>query len=477
MAHEWSPSDLPADFKLFEWDFARDDLIALDANGGISSIADTWQGRLAGTASVNDRRKLAAFNGVQGAFKPGSGADTRADGIILSDLTGLPAGNADRYLGFAAVAIDGIIGGYRGNTDKIYCFDTPSDPGLRFYYDTNRVTSQLPVDKTLAHFYAGKHASSVSKLRVDGMDAGTYPATLQTVLDSFGIAGAQTDFYGIVGYSFYAIVGKRAPTQDEEWLIEAWVAKYKTKRTVPNDNPYRTTLPMVPDGTVTTAPDSASHAHVVGAPVAISRASVAPNAASHAHTNASPAVAARFSVQPDAAAHQQAGTSPALASRAAAQAAGASHAHVATQPALAVAGMLVANDASHAHVATSPALSPRAIVVPGAASQAHRATQPAISAAGSIAVDSALHAQATTSPAVQPSQAIAVASARHPHAATAPAITPRARISPVSASHGHLATPAPLFVGTRPLPPSSRTVKSEATTRLVRSPRPSRLAA
>lgn len=270
---EWTPSDLPADFRLFEWDFARNDLITLDSNSRIASIADTWQGRLASTASVNDRRTLGAFEGVQGAYKAGSGADTRADGIILSDLAGLPAGNDDRYLGFAAVAIDGIIGGYRGSTDKIYCFDTPFDPGLRFYYDTNRATSQLRVDKTLAHFYTGKHASSVSNLRVDGLDAGTYPVTLQTVLDRFGIAGAETDFYGIVGYSFYVIVGKRAPTQDEEWRIEAWVAKYKTKRTVPTDNPYRTALPEVDDGQPSGSTASASG--TLGAVIATASAAVA----------------------------------------------------------------------------------------------------------------------------------------------------------------------------------------------------------
>ncbi|WP_375248325.1 hypothetical protein [Sphingomonas sp.] len=272
---EWNPSDLPADFKFLEYDFARNERITLDGNGGIAQILDNWQGRAATTANAGGRRTVGSFNGVQSAYS--SGFDK--NGIIVDDLTGFPSGNADRYLGFAVVPQDGLIGGYRGDgTANIYCLDSPYDPGVRFYYDNARVTSQVATDNSTAHYIEVQHASSASSLFVDGVAAGTYPVTLATTLDRFGIAGAQEDFYGVIGHTFYVVIGKRPPTQDERQLLEAWVAQYKTKRSPPSDNPYRPTanggqgLPMVDDGSAPA--ELTANASVVAPSVMVTTAAI-----------------------------------------------------------------------------------------------------------------------------------------------------------------------------------------------------------
>lgn len=124
----WTPDDLPVDFKLFEWDFARNDKITLDANAGIAAIADNWQGRLASTPSLSSRRTLETFNGVQGAYKPGGNSNTDESGLFLSDFTGLPTGNADRYMAFVVVHNDGIIGGYGNTLANDYWLDAHYEP-------------------------------------------------------------------------------------------------------------------------------------------------------------------------------------------------------------------------------------------------------------------------------------------------------------------------------------------------------------
>lgn len=265
MAHEWSPADLPSDFKLFEWDFARNDKVTLDANGGIASIADNWAGRLAVTTSTAARRTLATFtNGVQGAYKPGSSSNTAANGLSLIDTSGLPVGSADRYLGFAVVHADGILGGY-GDTSHDYWLDTPFNPGYRVHLEGTMTTNQLSVNRTDAHFVELETISGVTTLWVDGVNAGTYNNVLATTASKFGIAGYDQSYYTMNGYTFYVPVGKRGRTTDERYLLQAWTFKYKLKRSPPSDNPYRpvanggSDLPMVADsGTTVSGTGSAA---------------------------------------------------------------------------------------------------------------------------------------------------------------------------------------------------------------------------
>lgn len=245
---QWTPADLPASFKLFEYDFALNAKIALDGSNQIVTITDNWSGRVASGGAVGYRRPLSQATGVQSAFKSGSASDpSYADGIIVNDLTGLPSGNADRFMGFAVSMVDGIVGGYRGTGNGYYFLDSPS-PGMRLTTGTTSRTAPVTTAKNTPNWVTASHASSVTTVRVNGVTVATYNVTLATVLSAFGIAGAQRDYYNLVGHTLYVVVGKRAPTQDEAWRLEWWVATNKTKKAIPTDNPYSTSPPMYDDG-------------------------------------------------------------------------------------------------------------------------------------------------------------------------------------------------------------------------------------
>lgn len=246
--------------------------------------------------------------------------------------------------------------------------------------------------------------------------------------------------------------------------------------------------------------DSASHSNVATSPSTLSRASVSPDSAAQANVATMPALSVAGSVTPDAAVQSQVPSSPTLTPKAilapdsAVQAhqatspalsnvrsvvapASSYRANAATQPSLGVAGTISVDSASQQQVSTSPTLSARASVTPASAIQANAATSPSIGVRGSLTIDSAANSHAATSPTITARFSVAPASSARSSIATSPTLSAKAALLIASAYQGHFATSPILFVGARPLPPSTRTVRSIRFSRVVRSPRPSRLAA
>jgi hypothetical protein len=241
--------DLAADFKLTLHDMASG--VTLDANGKIASIANSFGNGAnpAITANTNSARRHSpvTYNGYPTAFSD----STSYDGILISDTSAFPKGNEDRYMMVINLSQDGIVFGYRGDGANIYCVDNPYNPGYRLYTTGNpTLTGTTAPSANSLHCLELVHQSSVTRMYVDGALNGTLNAVLATTIKKIGIKGAEADYYTMKGYMALALMGKRAPTQDEQWRIQ-WKAAQITGRPLPASNPYYNTTPMVDDGATT----------------------------------------------------------------------------------------------------------------------------------------------------------------------------------------------------------------------------------
>jgi len=255
------------------------------------------------------------------------------------------------------------------------------------------------------------------------------------------------------------------------------IAARATATPVSTSQVSTTTSPTVA-ARATTAPDSASQASAATSPTLSVMGAVSVDPVAQAQVSASPALTPHAVTAPDSATQGQQATSPALSNvRSTIVPSPASQAQVATQPTLGVAGSVSVNDASQQQSATAPVLSARMSIAPASASQAMAATSSALIARASVAVDSAAQSSAASAPAVSARFTVAPASATQAQTATRPALSARAVLTVASATSGQIASSPVLFFGQRPMPPSSRTVQTARISRVVFSPRPSRLAA
>lgn len=541
MAHLWTPQDLPADFKLGWYHFPDSSTVTLDANGKIAQIENKFDNgsRPCATADATKRHLIQKYNGYDTAFSD----TTNYGGILMTNTSGLPTGNADLCMIFIQAPQDGVVGGFRGGNN--FWVDNPY-PDYRMRTDKGDYTLTGTTNNSTLHVLIVNRKSGTSTFRVDGMARGSQTPSggYNTTLGTFGIKGADANYYVQKGSSLGAIVGKRAATADEMYLIEKWYSTF-TGQTVQSDNPYINGLPMVADGGGTSAAvDGASQPHAAASPTLAGRSATTPDAAAQGQAATSPTVVARGSASVDSAAQPIATTSPTLATRATTAADSTAQGQAAMAPMLSVSGVASVATASQQQVASSPSLAARSTVaadsaaqpqpspspalsnvrsatspasaaqsqtsgqptVSGAgsvsvvdATQAHSASSPALLARSSIAALAATQTQASTAPTLSARQSVSVVSAAQAQAGSSPSVMSRAAVTPAGASQTHAssapalsanvlllvssalqtqaATSPALFVGERPLPPSTRTVRSIRLSRVARSPRPSRLAA
>ncbi|WP_271300622.1 phage fiber-tail adaptor protein [Sphingomonas sp. CV7422] len=248
MAHLWTPQDLPADFKLGWYHFPDSSTVTLDANGKIASIENKFDNgsRPCATADATKRHLLRQYNGFDTAFSD----TTSYGGILMTNTSGLPTGNADLCMIFIQAPQDGVVGGYKGGTN--YWVDNPY-PDYRMRTDKGDYTLTGTTNNSTLHVLIVNRKSGTSTFRVDGMARGSQTPSggYNTTLGTFGIKGADTNYYVQKGSSLGAIVGKRAATADEMYLIEKWYSTF-TGQTVQSDNPYINGLPMVADASDST---------------------------------------------------------------------------------------------------------------------------------------------------------------------------------------------------------------------------------
>lgn len=243
MAHLWTPQDLPADFKLGWYHFPDASTVTLDANGKIASIENKFNNgsRPCATADAAKRHLIQKYNGFDTAFSD----TTNYGGILMTNTAGLPVGNADRCLIFVQAPQDGVVGGYRGGGN--FWVDNPF-PDYRMRTNAGDFTLTGTTNNSTLHTLIVNLKAGTASFRVDGMARGSQtPANgFNTTLGTFGIKGADAAYYVQKGSSLGAIVGKRAATADEMYLIEKWYSTF-TGQTVQVDNPYINGLPMVAD--------------------------------------------------------------------------------------------------------------------------------------------------------------------------------------------------------------------------------------
>ena len=254
MAHLWTPQDLPADFKLGWYHFPDSATVTLDANGKIALIENKFDNGLrpCSTPSSAKRHLLQKTNGFDTAFSDA----TDYGGILMNSTTGLPVGNADLCMIFIQQPQDGVVGGYRGGNN--YWIDNPF-PDYRMRTDKGDFNGTGTTNNSSLHTLIINRKSGTSTMRVDGFARGSQTPSggYNTTLGTFGIKGADAGYYVQKGASLGAIIGKRAATADEMYLIEKWYSTF-TGQPVQADNPYINGLPMVADSSGSTGPTGAA---------------------------------------------------------------------------------------------------------------------------------------------------------------------------------------------------------------------------
>lgn len=237
----WTPQDMPSDFKLGWWHFPDSSTVTLDGASKIASIENKFDNgtRLASTADSTKRHSISKVNGYDTAFS----TDTTLNGILVSNTSGFPLGNADLFMMFVVMPQDGVVGGYRGGNN--YWVDNPF-PDFRLRTNGGDFTATGSTNNSTLHTSIFNRVSGKTNIRVDGTDRGTHTPTsaYNTTLGTFGIKGADVGYYPLKGATLAAMVGKRAATSDEIYKIEWWYATF-TGQTIPSDNPYKTNPPMV----------------------------------------------------------------------------------------------------------------------------------------------------------------------------------------------------------------------------------------
>lgn len=242
----WTPQDLPADFKLVWYHIPDSATVSLDANSKIASVANKFTNKANPATTRNEARRnsIRKSNGYDTAY-----GDGNQYGILVSDLTGFPTGNADRFMMLVAVNDGGsVLWGYKhDNGGSNYWVD--SDFSLKC--NSNTGLNGGAVSRNVLHTYVANHKDGITTLRLDGVQRARGAVTITGVTpanESVGIKGAQENFFTFTGGTLAAMYSTRAATADEMYLIEYWYAGF-TGQAIPADNPYRNNPPMVDDGT------------------------------------------------------------------------------------------------------------------------------------------------------------------------------------------------------------------------------------
>jgi hypothetical protein len=240
--------DLPADLSLALFSFPISSSVILDGNGKIEGIRDViGDGTLiARTADSTKRHTLAKINGFDSAYS----ADTNSNGILLTDYSKLPVGDAERHMTWVVVSQDGVVGGYRGG-GRQYWIDNPF-PDYRLRTNVADYTGSGSTNNSQLHGLSLNHrnisgATSRSQMIVDGSQRLDQPVTLNTSLGTYGIKGAELAYYTMKGNTVLHYIGKRAATVDEQYKIDSICQTY-TGMTLPAGHPYASTPWMVDDG-------------------------------------------------------------------------------------------------------------------------------------------------------------------------------------------------------------------------------------
>lgn len=244
MPRLWTPQDLPTEFKLGWYHFPDASTVTLDANGRIASIENKFDNgsRPCGTADATKRHLVQKYNGFDTAFSD----STNYGGILMTNTAGLPVGNADLCMIFIQAPQDGVVGGYRGGNS--FWIDNPF-PDYRLRTDKGDFTGTGSTNNSSLHTLIVNRKSGSTTLRVDGTVRGTHTPSggYNTTLGTFGIKGADANYYVQKGSSLGAIVGATALSQDDMWRVEKWYSTF-TGQPVPSDNPYAGGLPSLGGG-------------------------------------------------------------------------------------------------------------------------------------------------------------------------------------------------------------------------------------
>lgn len=240
-----TPQDLPASQKFGWWMIPFASTVTRDANGLLQSVENSFDNgsRPCGTTDATKRHTISKVNGYDCAVS----TDTSRGGILLQNMTGIPSGNADLCMIFIQMPQDGVVGGFRGGNN--YWVDNPY-PDYRMRTEKGDFTGSGTTNNTSLHTLIINRKNGVTTMRVDGTTRGTQAPSggYNTTLGTFGIKGADANYYVLKGATLGAMLLKQAASDDDIYFFEAYFARY-TGQAIPSDNPYRTALPQVDDGT------------------------------------------------------------------------------------------------------------------------------------------------------------------------------------------------------------------------------------
>lgn len=239
--------DLPADLSLALFSFPISSSVIIDSASMIEGIRDViGDGTLiARTADSTKRHTLAKINGFDSAYS----ADTNRGGLLLTDYSKLPIGDAERHMTWVVVSQDGVVGGYRGG-GRQYWIDNPF-PDYRLRTNVADYTGSGSTNNSQLHGLSINHrnisgATSRSQMTVDGSLRLDQPVTLNTSLGTYGIKGAETSYFTMKGNTVLHYIGKRAATVDEQYKIDS-ACQFYTGMTLPSGHPYAATPWLVED--------------------------------------------------------------------------------------------------------------------------------------------------------------------------------------------------------------------------------------
>ncbi len=233
--------DLPADLGLLWYHFPASSTVTIDSNGKIASIENNLDtgSNPAVTARAAGRHAIAKLNGFDTAYS----ADTNLDGILVTDTSKLPIGNADRHQTWVVVSQDGVVGGYRGG-GRQYWVDNPF-PDYRLRTNNGDFTGSGNTNNSQLHALSLNHRSGVSFMTVDGTARGAFAVELNTSLGTYGIKGAETSYYTMKGNTLLHYAGKRAATVEEQYKIDS-ICQQFTGVKLADSHPYAASPWMVP---------------------------------------------------------------------------------------------------------------------------------------------------------------------------------------------------------------------------------------
>lgn len=248
----WTPRDLPASIQLAMYWFPFTDTVTMESSA-IASIANWFLNGAnpAVTARVGRRHTLVEYNGQPSAYSN----SFNYDGILISDVSKFPIGNAPRYMMLVQRALDGIVGGWGGSSTN-WRLDSPY-PGYRGYDGAGDQAGSIAPSATSAHALEWSHDGSYQEMWVDGVLDKRKAVTLATTRGTIGIKGGERDYYTMQGYTLGAVFLSEVPSADDRARLQWWVSGY-TGVPLPTGHAYKNAAPMVDDGSAPSSTATAS---------------------------------------------------------------------------------------------------------------------------------------------------------------------------------------------------------------------------